>query len=117
MANQPEKRITKAMQARRKDEQKVVKTVKKQLKTEAKDKAKEKDKKAAAKKKPTQTGTIAAARQFQKAGNNIFGLPPILWPFILIVAYQFARNSLGKEQQKRDMEEAKRFLHKSRGFR
>ncbi len=115
MASQPEKRITKVMQARRKDEQKVVKKVKKQLKTEAK--KKDKQVKAKDKKKAAKNGTIAAARQFQKASDKIFGLPPILWPFIFIVAYQFARNSLEKEQQKRDMEEAQRFLHKSRGFR
>jgi hypothetical protein len=108
MASKTEKNIVKAMQERRKDEQKADKKATKEVKA---------DIKAKNKKDKNKTGVIVASRKFQKAGNELFGLPAILWPFIILVSYQMFRNAAEKKRQKRDMEEAKRFLRESRGFR
>jgi hypothetical protein len=110
MASNTQKNITKAMQKRRKDEQKAIGRAKKQLKSEAKDKAKKE-------KGKQKGGVVVASQKFQKASNDLFGLPAILWPFILLVCYQIARNTWEKKQQERDLEEARQFLRESRGFR
>lgn len=108
MATKTEKNIIKAMQERRKDEKKSAKKATQKLKANAKTKAKNNKDKG---------GVIVASQKFQKASNELFGLPPILWPFILLVSYQIARNTWEKKQQARDLEEARRFLYESRGFR
>ena len=58
-----------------------------------------------------------AVGQVRKVQDQFLGLPPVLWPFVLVVAYIWARNSWEKESRDRDLREARRFLHESRGFR
>ena len=65
----------------------------------------------------SKTGLLVALQQFEKAIHNLFGLPTILWPFVLLVSYQIIRNALEKKRQARDLAEAQRFLRESRGFR
>jgi len=101
MADKAKKNLTKAIKARRKDEQKVAKKAAKTVKAVS----------------PRKGTTLKAARQFQKANDNLMELPPLLWPFILFVCYQFVRNTLEKNQQERDLAEAQEFLRQSRGFR
>ncbi len=110
MPSKTQNNLAKVAKARRKDEQKVASQATKLIKSEIKEQQK-------GSKKKQNKGRVKAAQQFQKASDNIFGLPSVLWPLILLVCYQMIRNALEKDQQKRDLAQAKRFLYESRGFR
>ncbi len=73
--------------------------------------------KTAAKRVGKQGNRKTALDKALQAQRNVMGLPPVLWPFMLIVGYIWARNTWDKEQQARDLREAREFLKESRGFR
>lgn len=123
-AAKTEKNLDKAMQARRKDEKKTAKKARNLLTKEAKAKAKEKTRKDTKEKtkkekakQRSKVGLVAASNHFQKAGDNLLGLPPLLWPLVIFVGFQVARNTYEKRRQEQDLAEARRFLKESRGFR
>lgn len=58
-----------------------------------------------------------AVGRLQKARKNFMGLPPSLWPLMLLVSYIWAKNNWEKERQARDLREARRFLKETKDLR
>lgn len=82
------------------------------VKTRAK--AEKKPAKVAKKQTNQEKSRTKAMGKLQKIQTNFLGLPPLLWPLMLVVAFVWARNVWDKESQERDLREAKRFLHELR---
>ena len=83
----------------------------------ARSKAEKKPAKVARQQTKKEGSRTKAVGQVRKVQDQFLGLPTVLWPFVAIVAYIWARNTWEKESHDRDIREAKRFLHESRGFR
>ncbi len=111
MATKDEKNIAQSMGRRVKEERKTAKTARQLIKAEVKEKNRDK------KGKKNKGGVLRASQKFQKGFGSFFELPAPLWPLVALVAYQVGRNTWEKKQQKVDLEEARRFLNESRGFR
>jgi hypothetical protein len=55
-----------------------------------------------------------AVGRLGKIRQNFMGLPPALWPLMLVVSYIWAKNTWEKERQARDLREARLFLKENR---
>ncbi len=51
-----------------------------------------------------------AIGRLAKVRQNFMGLPPALWPLVVVVSYIWAKNTWEKERQARDLREARLFL-------
>ena len=58
-----------------------------------------------------------ALKKIDQVRKNFMGLPPALWPFTIVVAYIWAKNTWEKERQIRDLKEARRFLKETSDIR
>ena len=118
MATKEEKQLNKELKRIKQQEKSYEDEHKARLKSQ---KARAKEERKPAKVARKQTNRERDRRQalvkFRKARDNFLGLPPVLWPFVAMVAYIWARNTWEKERQERDLREARRFLRESRGMR
>lgn len=80
-------------------------------------KAERKPAKAASKAVARERDRPKALKRLQTVRKNFLGLPPALWPLMLVVSYIWAKNTWEKERQQRDLKEARRFLKETKYIR